>query len=78
MGNDYTIRINSTTNSMYGDTSDAPFTITSKGPNTTTNSGIYRNSAFYLRNSNTAGIADLVFGYGIPGDTPLAGAWNGW
>ncbi len=40
--------------------------------------GIYRNSAFYLRNSNTAGPADLAFNYGIPGDTQLVGDWEGW
>ena len=34
--------------------------------------GIYRNGAFYLRNSNTAGYADLVFGYGISADTPVS------
>jgi hypothetical protein len=39
--------------------------------------GIYRNGAFYLRNSNTAGNADMAFGYGIPGDTPLVGNWDG-
>ena len=27
--------------------------------------GIYRNGNFYLRNTNGAGNADLVFGYGI-------------
>ena len=39
--------------------------------------GIYRSGAFYLRNSNSAGSADLAFVYGIDGDTPLAGDWNG-
>ena len=39
--------------------------------------GIYRNSAFFLRNSNSAGNADLAFNYGIPGDTPLVGDWDG-
>jgi PKD repeat protein len=39
--------------------------------------GIYRNGAFYLRNTNTAGPADIAFGYGIATDTPLIGDWNG-
>jgi S-layer protein (TIGR01567 family) len=41
--------------------------------------GIYRSntSTFFLRNSNTAGFADLAFGYGAAGDIPLAGDWNG-
>jgi hypothetical protein len=38
--------------------------------------GIYRNGAFYLRNTNTAGLADMAFGYGIATDTPLVGDWN--
>jgi hypothetical protein len=40
--------------------------------------GTYRNGVFYLRNSNTNGIADLVFGYGnTAGDIPIIGDWNG-
>jgi murein DD-endopeptidase MepM/ murein hydrolase activator NlpD len=39
--------------------------------------GVYRTSAFSLRNSNSAGNADLAFNYGIPGDTPLVGDWDG-
>lgn len=40
--------------------------------------GVYRpsNSTFYLRNSNTAGVADIVVTYGINGDTPVVGDWN--
>ncbi len=41
--------------------------------------GLFRTSdAFaYLRNSNTAGIADIRFFFGNPDDVPLAGDWNG-
>ncbi|MCZ7402398.1 MAG: multicopper oxidase domain-containing protein [Candidatus Methanoperedens sp.] len=39
--------------------------------------GIYRSGAFDLRNSNSAGNADLAFIYGLASDTPLAGDWNG-
>jgi len=39
--------------------------------------GVYRNGVFYLRNSNTAGNADLYFALGIPGDLPIAGNWDG-
>ncbi|NNL71291.1 MAG: choice-of-anchor D domain-containing protein, partial [Acidimicrobiia bacterium] len=37
--------------------------------------GIYRPSDgnFYLRNTNTTGVADIVFGFGQPGWTPVAG-----
>ena len=36
-------------------------------------------SQWYLRNSNTTGIADVSFGYGAAGSTwtPLVGDWNG-
>ena len=37
---------------------------------------MFRNGIFYLRNSNTPGPADIVFAYGIPGDTPLMGRWT--
>src|SRR5437764_15114474 len=33
--------------------------------------------AFYLRNSNTSGVADVSFRYGGPGDVPLVGDWDG-
>jgi hypothetical protein len=38
--------------------------------------GIYRNGQFMLRNSNTIGFAEIVFGLGIPGDMPIAGNWD--
>ena len=34
-------------------------------------------SQFFLRNSNTAGNADLTFTLGQAGDIPVAGDWNG-
>ncbi len=39
--------------------------------------GVYRSGTFYLRNSNTAGNADVNFGYGLSSDTPVVGNWNG-
>lgn len=41
--------------------------------------GVFRPSAngFLLRNSNTSGAADLAFGFGLPGDLPVTGDWNG-
>ncbi|MCZ7402833.1 MAG: hypothetical protein O8C61_11490 [Candidatus Methanoperedens sp.] len=39
--------------------------------------GIYRNGSFYLRNANSAGSADMSFIYGMDGDIPLVGDWNG-
>jgi hypothetical protein len=39
--------------------------------------GVFRGNQFLLRNSNSAGPADLSFVFGIPGDLPIAGDWNG-
>jgi len=41
--------------------------------------GIYHapSATFFLRNSNSAGPADLMFSYGWPGATPLVGDWDG-
>ncbi|NNL48112.1 MAG: hypothetical protein HKO76_07070, partial [Acidimicrobiia bacterium] len=40
--------------------------------------GLYRETSgfLYLRNSNTAGFADIEIFFGIPGDRPLCGDWN--
>jgi hypothetical protein len=41
--------------------------------------GVFRPSAgkFFLRNSNTAGAADITVTFGAVGDIPLAGDWDG-
>jgi hypothetical protein len=41
--------------------------------------GVYvpSSAAWFLRNTATPGSADVVFGYGPPGMTPLAGDWDG-
>jgi uncharacterized repeat protein (TIGR01451 family) len=45
-------------------------------PDTT---GVFRpsNGALYLKNQNTTGFADVLLTYGLPGDYPVAGDWNG-
>ena len=35
------------------------------------------NGVWYLRNSVTTGVADVVVAYGNPGDVPVVGDWNG-
>ncbi|HKG22345.1 MAG TPA: BACON domain-containing carbohydrate-binding protein, partial [Blastocatellia bacterium] len=48
----------------------------SKNADTT---GVFRpsNGALFLKNSNSTGFADVVLTYGIPGDIPISGDWNG-
>jgi hypothetical protein len=35
--------------------------------------GTFKNGTFFLRNTNTTGIADITFTFGLPGDLPVAG-----
>lgn len=41
--------------------------------------GVFRssNNTFYLRNSNSAGGPNYTFAFGVAGDVPIAGDWNG-
>jgi len=41
--------------------------------------GVFRPSdgTLYLRNSNTSGYADVAIFYGMPGDSPVTGDWDG-
>jgi hypothetical protein len=41
--------------------------------------GVFRpsNGALYLKNSNTTGFADIQINYGIGGDVPVVGDWDG-
>jgi hypothetical protein len=48
----------------------------SRNPQTT---GVFRpsNGSIYLKNGNSSGIADVLLTYGIAGDYPVSGDWNG-
>ncbi len=41
--------------------------------------GVFRpsNGALYLKNSNNTGFADVAINYGLPGDYPIVGDWDG-
>ncbi|MDH3729882.1 MAG: fasciclin domain-containing protein [Acidimicrobiia bacterium] len=71
-------RFGAETSFFFGDPGDYPFMGDWDGDGVDT-PGLYRQSDghVYLRNSNTAGIADVRFFFGDPGDVPLAGDWDG-
>jgi DNA-binding beta-propeller fold protein YncE len=54
---------------------------TSPAPNAHTTVGLYRpnNNIFFLRNSNTYGIGEVMVsvGFAAPGDLPVTGDWDG-
>jgi hypothetical protein len=39
--------------------------------------GLVRNNRWYLRNTLTNGVAELVVGYGFEPSVPMAGDWDG-
>jgi hypothetical protein len=53
--------------------------IAPSGPQTPSPVGIFRpsNGAFYLKNANTIGVPDFTFTYGMGGDYPVTGDWDG-
>ena len=63
---------------FFGNPGDYPFMGDWDGDGVET-PGLYRQSDgfVYLRNSNTAGPADIQFFFGNPGDVPIAGDFNG-
>jgi tartrate-resistant acid phosphatase type 5 len=54
------------------------YTLTDSAPERIT-TGVFRpsNGALYLKNSNTSGYADVAINYGIKGDYPVTGDWDG-
>ncbi len=62
----------------YGNPGDSPF-LGDWDCDGVDTPGLYRRSDgfVYLRNANTAGVADLAFFFGDPGDVPLAGDFDG-
>jgi glucose/arabinose dehydrogenase len=49
-------------------------------PSSSESVGVFRpaSATFYLRSSNTTGVSDLpAFQYGMPGDVPVSGDWDG-
>lgn len=51
----------------------------SSGANGGDTTGVFRpgNGALYLKNANSTGFADVQINYGISGDCPLTGDWDG-
>lgn len=65
---------------LESNVAQATFT-TELRPELATTIGLYdpESSVFMLRNSNTTGIADFSFGFGLPGERwqPISGDWDG-
>jgi hypothetical protein len=63
---------------IFFDISDANFTITAAVTSTDT-IGLFRSTGnlFFLRNSNTPGLPDIIVAFGAPGDLPIVGDWDG-
>ncbi|HEY6804209.1 MAG TPA: M12 family metallo-peptidase [Pyrinomonadaceae bacterium] len=55
------------------------YTISLSGSNRAKTVGVFRpsNGIVYLKNANSGGVADLNFVYGVAGDQPIAGDWDG-
>ncbi len=51
--------------------------ITNGTPSVAATIGVFLNGMFYLRNSNSAGPADITAAFGAAGMLPVAGDWNG-
>lgn len=66
------------TSFFYGNPGDAPF-LGDWNCDGNATPGLHRatDGKVFLRNSNTAGAADIEFVFGNPGDVPLIGDWNG-
>ncbi|HEV7396635.1 MAG TPA: M12 family metallo-peptidase [Pyrinomonadaceae bacterium] len=65
---------------IYFDISNSNFTINQVSASTHRKTvGVFRpsNGIVYLKNANTGGVADLSLVYGVAGDKPIAGDWNG-
>ena len=58
---------------------DNTFTVFQAGAPVSTTIGVYdsANRTFYLRNSNSPGLADLTIQYGPPSSIPIVGDWDG-
>jgi len=72
----YDRRLNLTNNLIPGGGLMTFLQFTTTNPDTT---GVFRPSTgeLFMKNANSTGFADLVFNYGLPGDQPIVGDWNG-
>ena len=61
---------------QYGSATDQPLMGDWNGDGIST-PGVKRGNTYFLRNSNTSGVADIAFSYGAATDTPLVGDWDG-
>lgn len=73
----YTFSASATDNAGNTGTGSTTFTVVSNADRDTT--GVFRpsNGVIFLKNSNSTGIADIALNYGVPGDQPVVGDWDG-
>lgn len=60
-------------------TGEVYYIVKSTGQNGPDTTGVFRpgNGALYLKNSNTTGFADIAINFGLGGDYPVTGDWDG-
>ena len=72
-GGNYTVLLNVTNIGGFNSTIKVGYVNLTNG---TTTMGVFRNGMWFLRNSNSNGMADLAFPYGQSGDVPVVGDWD--
>jgi hypothetical protein len=60
---------------VYANWNDKPFVGDWNGDGSDT-IGVFRAGQWFVRNSNTTGVADSTFWFGNPTDQPVVGQWD--